>query len=120
MDVTNTGDQIRGPKMGVKLGGGAAIKVYDPGLVVPVAIKNWMIDACEREGIPHQLEVLAAGTTDASAIQMAEAGVPSGCILIPTRYIHTPSETVDIGDVRACIDLLTALLANPIAPGAKT
>ena len=114
IDVTGSGDQIRGRKMLVKLGAGAAIKVHDPGLVVPVAIKNWMIERCEADGIPYQLELLAGGTTDASAIQLADAGVPSGCISIPTRYLHTTSETVDIGDVQACIDLLSGLLSNPI------
>ncbi len=115
IDVTGSGDQIRGQKMQVKLGGGAAIKVHDPGLIVPLAIKGWMVDRCEADGIPYQLELLAGGTTDASAIQMADAGVPNGCISIPTRYLHTTSETVDIGDVQACIDLLTGLLANDIA-----
>ncbi|MDE2853949.1 MAG: M20/M25/M40 family metallo-hydrolase [Chloroflexota bacterium] len=114
IDVTGSGDQIRGQKMLVKLGGGAAIKVHDPGLVVPVAIKNWMIERCEADGIPYQLELLAGGTTDASAIQLADAGVPSGCISIPTRYLHTTSETVDIGDVQACIDLLSGLLSSAI------
>ena len=114
IDVTSSGDQIRGHKMLVKLGGGAAIKVHDPGLIVPLAIKNWMIERCQADGIPYQLELLAGGTTDASAIQMADAGVPSGCISIPTRYLHTTSETVDIGDVEACIDLLTSLLAKSI------
>ena len=114
IDVTGSGDQIRGRKMMVKLGGGAAIKVHDPGLTVPPAIKNWMIARCQADGIPYQLELLAGGTTDASAIQMADAGVPSGCISIPTRYLHTTSETVDLNDVQACIRLLTGLLANPI------
>lgn len=114
IDVTGSGDQIRGYKMQVKLGGGAAIKVHDPGLIVPLAIKNWMVERCQADGIPYQLELLVGGTTDASAIQMADAGVPSGCISIPTRYLHTTSETVDIGDVEACIDLLTGLLANDI------
>ena len=114
IDVTGSGDQIRGRKMQVKLGGGAAIKVHDPGLIVPLGIKNWMIERCEADGIPYQLELLAGGTTDASAIQMADEGVPSGCISIPTRYLHTTSETVDVGDVQACIDLLAGLLAHDI------
>ena len=115
IDVTSSGDQIRGSKLQVKLGGGAAIKVHDPGLVVPVAIKNWMIERCEADKIPYQLELLTGGRTDASVIQLTDSGVPSGCISIPTRYLHTTSETVDIGDVQACIDLLSGLLANPIA-----
>ncbi len=115
IDVTGSGDEIRGRKMMVRLGDGAAIKVHDPGLIVPPAIKNWMIERCEADGIPYQLELLAGGTTDAAAIQMADAGVPSGCISIPTRYIHTTSETADLDDIDACIDLLTGLLSNPIA-----
>ncbi|MBZ0288706.1 MAG: M20/M25/M40 family metallo-hydrolase, partial [Anaerolineae bacterium] len=114
LDVTNTGDQIKASKMAVKLGGGAAIKVHDSGLVVPPAVRDWMINRAEADAIPHQLELLpGGGTTDAAGIQVARAGVPSGCISIPTRFIHTTSETVDVGDVQACVDLLTGLLKNP-------
>ncbi len=63
----------------------------------------------EGTGIHH----IGWGTTDAAAIQTARAGVPSGCISIPCRYVHTNSETVDTGDVEACVALLTGLLANP-------
>ena len=45
---------------------------------------------------------------------MTRAGVPSGCISIPTRFLHTTSETADSRDVQACIDLLRALLSEPI------
>jgi putative aminopeptidase FrvX len=33
---------------------------------------------------------------------------------VPTRYVHTTSETVDIHDIQATIDLTTAILSNPI------
>lgn len=113
LDVTSTGDTLHNAKMAIKLGGGAAIKLHDPGLVVPPAVRDWMINRAEADHISYQLELLNAGTTDASAIQIARAGVPSGCISIPCRYVHTNSETVDSGDVDACITLLTGLLANP-------
>lgn len=115
LDVTSTGDMLSTQKMAVKLGGGAAIKIHDNGLVVPPAVRDWMVNRAEADGIPYQREVLTLGSTDASAIQMARAGVPSGCISIPCRYVHTNSETVDINDVEACIALLTGLLANPAA-----
>ncbi len=114
LDVTGTGDEIKNRKMAVKLGGGAAIKVHDPGLVVPPAVRQWMVARAEADGIPHQLELLSGGTTDAAAIQISQAGVPSGCISIPCRFIHTTSETVDIRDVQACVDLLAGLLINPV------
>ncbi len=112
LDVTATGDMLKSTKMGVVLGGGAAIKIHDPGLVVPPAVRDWMVARAEANKIPYQLELLPGGTTDASGIQIARAGVPSGCISIPCRYVHTTSETVDLGDVQACVDLLAGLLAN--------
>ena len=114
LDVTRTGDEAKGAKMAVKLGGGAAVKVHDPGLVVPPQVVQWMVDRAEADGIAYQRELLTGGTTDAAAIQLAGAGVPSGCISIPCRYIHTVSETVDLDDVQACIDLLAGLVGNPI------
>lgn len=113
LDVTGTGDEIKHRKMAVRLGGGAAIKIVDSGLVVPPAVRDWMVACAEANGIPYQLELLNGGTTDAAAIQIARAGVPSGCISIPCRYVHTTSETVDIRDVQACVDLLAGLLQNP-------
>jgi len=113
LDVTLTGDTPHGAKMGVKLGGGAAIKIHDPGLVVPPAVRDWMVNRAEADGIPYQRELLAGGTTDAAAIQMSRGGVPSGCISIPCRYVHTTSETVDANDVQACVDLLAGLVSNP-------
>ncbi len=113
LDVTLTGDEAHSRKMAVALGKGAAIKIHDPGLVVPPAIIDWMVNRAEADNIPYQRELLSGGTTDAAAIQVAGWGVPSGCISIPCRYVHTTSETVDIRDVNACIDLLTGLLSNP-------
>jgi len=114
LDVTATGDEIRNRKMAVKMGEGAAIKITDSGLIVPPAVRDWMINRAEADKIPYQREVLTGGTTDAAAVQTAQAGVPSGCISIPTRFLHTTSETVDLSDVQACVDLLTGLVSNPV------
>lgn len=113
LDVTSTGDTPKNNSMAIRLGGGAAIKVLDSGHIVPPAIKNLMISRAEAAGVPYQLEILTGGTTDAAAIQTALSGIPSGAISIPCRYVHTTSETVDINDVQACIDLLTALVEQP-------
>ena len=116
LDVTDTGDTPGSVKMPMKLGAGTAIKLYDPGLIVPRAISNWMLQTATENDIAHQREVLPGGTTDSAAIQVSHSGVPSGVISIPTRHLHTTSETVHSGDVQASIDLLTALLAAPATP----
>jgi len=56
---------------------------------------------------------LKRGSTDARAIQLARAGVPAGALSIPCRYVHSPSEMVDLQDVRNTVSLLLALLRQP-------
>jgi endoglucanase len=99
----------------VALGKGPAIKVRDGGMLSDPRVVRWMVETAEVSGLPYQLEVLEGGTTDARAIQLARAGVPSGCISIPTRYIHSPSEMVDYDDVQNAVRLLAALLSGPVS-----
>jgi tetrahedral aminopeptidase len=114
VDVTGTGDTPKGGKMEVGLGKGPAIKVRDGGMLSDPRVVRWMVDTSEKAGLPYQLEVLEGGTTDARAIQLARAGVPSGCLSIPTRYIHSPSEMVDYTDVQNAVRLLVALISQPV------
>ena len=44
----------------------------------------------------------------------ARAGVPAGCLSVPTRYVHSPSEMVDYTDVQNSVKLMTAILGTPI------
>jgi putative aminopeptidase FrvX len=58
---------------------------------------------------PYQLEADPRPTgTDARAIQMGRGGVATGLISVPLRYMHTPSELVDLADVERCVQLLVA------------
>jgi tetrahedral aminopeptidase len=114
LDVTGTGDTPKSAKMEMTLGGGPAVKVKDGGMLSDPRIVEWMVRAAEKARIPYQREVLEGGTTDARAIQLARAGVPAGCISIPCRYVHSPSEMVDYDDVQNAVKLLVALLGAPI------
>lgn len=114
LDVTLTGDTPKALKMDVKLGGGAAIKALDGRHIVPPMVRELLVSVAEAENIPYQIEILTGGTTDAAAIQLTQGGVPSGTISIPCRYVHSPSETVNINDVRACVDLLSAVLSREL------
>ncbi len=70
---------------------------------------NRLIEVAEREKIPYQLEAEARNTgTDARAIQMVREGVATGVVSIPLRYMHTPSELVDLADIESGVQLLVA------------
>ncbi len=116
IDVTGTGDTPRPAnlRMEVSLGKGPAIKVRDGGMLSDPRVVNWMVRTAEKANIPYQLEILEGGTTDARAMQLARAGVPAGCLSIPTRYIHSPSEMVDFGDVQYAVRLLVELMSHPV------
>jgi len=114
VDVTTTGDTPKGVKMEVALGKGPAVKVKDGGMLADPRVVNWMVETAQKSKIPYQLEILEQGGTDARAIQLTRAGVPAGCISIPCRYVHSPSEMVDLGDVENAVNLLVALLSKPV------
>jgi tetrahedral aminopeptidase len=114
VDVTLTGDAPKDRSMEVSLGKGPAVKVRDAGMLADPRIVEWMCSTAERKRIPYQREVLEAGTTDASSIQVARSGVPAGCLSVPCRYVHTPSEMVDYEDVQNSVKLLAALLSGPV------
>jgi putative aminopeptidase FrvX len=114
LDVTPTGDTPHSLRMEMALGKGPCIKIQDVSMIADPRIVQWMIRAAEKNKIPYQREVLLIGGTDARAIQLTRAGVPAGCLSIPVRYVHSPSEMVDVSDIQNSVRLLTAVLRTPI------
>jgi tetrahedral aminopeptidase len=114
VDVTGTGDTPKAYRMEVGLGKGPAIKVKDAGMLADPRVVEWMVKAAEKAKLPYQREVLEGGSTDARAIQLTRGGVPAGCLSIPCRYVHTPSEMVDYDDVQNAVKLLKTLLTAPV------
>ena len=118
IDVTAWGDTPGQRGFEVALGKGPAIKIRDGGMISDPRVVNWMVRTAERSKLPYQREVLLGGTTDARAMQLVRAGIPVGCVSIPCRYVHSPSEMVDINDVENAVKLVAALLNSPINLGA--
>ena len=114
IDVTSWGDTPGQRDFDVALGKGPAIKIRDGGMLSDPRIVEWMIGAAEKNKIPYQREVLLGGTTDARAMQLVRGGIPVGCVSIPCRYVHSPSEMVDYNDVQNAVKLITTLLRAPV------
>ncbi len=115
VDVTTWGDTPNfAPHFEMALGKGPAIKVRDTGMIADPRIVAWMVSSAEENQLPYQREVLVGGTTDARSMQLARAGIPVGCLSIPCRYVHSPSEMVDFDDVQNAVKLIVALLSAPV------
>jgi putative aminopeptidase FrvX len=68
-----------------------------------------LYETAEQEKIAFTVEATARATgTDADAVHVSRAGVPTGLVSIPIRYMHSPVELVQLDDVHACARLIAA------------
>lgn len=111
-DVTATGDTVGAPSMAVKLGDGAAIKIKDASVICDHGMVEGLVELAKKNKIPYQCEILKHGGTDTSSIQVSGSGVRAGALSIPTRYIHSSVEMIDMKDAEACRDLAVAFINN--------
>jgi putative aminopeptidase FrvX len=98
------GDQV------TELGDGVAIKLKDSSVITNPKVNDRLETLAEDEDIDSQIEILPAGGTDTAGFQRASGAAPVGALSIPTRYLHTVTESAHVEDVTAMIDLLTAFL----------
>ncbi len=114
VDITATGDTPGAKRFAVKLHEGVAIKVRDNSLLSHPAVNAKLIETAKAENIKYQMEVLEFGGTDAGAISLTREGIPSSCLSIPTRYVHSAHETASKADIEAAIQLLTKFVETPL------
>jgi endoglucanase len=93
----------------IKCGGGPV--VYRGPNISPRAF-----DLLEATAAAHSIPIQVRGTpratgTDANAIQIARAGVATGLIGIPNRYMHSPVEVVHLDDLSNAAKLLAEFCA---------
>jgi putative aminopeptidase FrvX len=68
-----------------------------------------LYDTATAERIPFTVEASARATgTDADAVHLARAGIPTALVSIPLRYMHSPVELVQLDDVHAAARLIAA------------
>jgi endoglucanase len=117
VDVTFATDQPGielGPITEHKLGSGPVIA---RGTTLHPLVFELLHRAAQREEIPFTVESLGRGTgTDADAIHFSRAGVPTGLVSVPLRYMHSPVELVSVHDMDTAARLIAAF-AGLLEPG---
>jgi putative aminopeptidase FrvX len=74
-------------------------------------VSEGLIAAAEGADIAYTLEADSRSTgTDADAIQFTRAGIATGLVSAPNRYMHSPNEIVDLGDLENCAYLISAYI----------
>lgn len=76
-------------------------------------IHQQFIKIAKEYNIPYQIELSPRMSgTDAQSMQISQAGVATGVISIPLRYMHTTVETVDMKDIKNAGKLLSAFILS--------
>ncbi len=109
IDVTHATDApgIEVKELGAhKLGSGPVIT---RGSTIHPRLFELLYETATSEDIPFTVEASARATgTDADAVHLARAGVPTALVSIPLRYMHSPVELIQLDDVHAAARLIAA------------
>ena len=113
VDVTFTTDvpDIEKKEFGEhRLGGGP---VLSRGSAAHPVVFDRLVAMAEAERIPHTIQAAPRSTrTDADSIYLSRAGVPTGLVSVPNRYMHSPNEMVSLADLESTVRLLAAFVGS--------
>ena len=83
---------------GPRLARGASVSPY---------VFDLLKKAAEKTKTPHQFgAVPGQAPNDTRSMQLARAGVATGTIGLPLRYMHTPSEVISLKDLDHSVKIL--------------
>ncbi len=107
-----TWDRSENTHYNTRLGAGPAIYVADGATLSDPRVIRYLLELCERRGIPVQLRQPGPGGTDAGALHKTRAGVPTVSVSVPGRYAHTAMGIARLEDWKNTVALLYAALAE--------
>ncbi len=77
------------------------------------AVTSRLVSLCAKHQLPYQVAAIGRATpNDANNIQISRAGVATGLVSIPNRYMHSAVETISLDDIDQAADLLTAFACD--------
>jgi putative aminopeptidase FrvX len=97
----------RPDRVSSKIKGGPVLTIMDRTTFTHPRVLKVLIKAAKQKSIPFQFKKVPVGGTDAGAIHLTRAGVPSGTVAVPCRYIHGPASIIHADDLRNTIKLVT-------------
>ncbi len=93
-----------------KLGEGAVILIRDGSLVPNLGLRDFVVDVAKELEIPLQYDLIEAGGTDAGAMHLHKAGVPSLVMGIGVRHIHSHAGIMDRDDYDNVLKLIVEVI----------
>jgi endoglucanase len=97
-------DELAGEGFGITM-----IEAGGRGVITPEPVKKWMLDTADSRNHEYQRKMYDRGRTNASVINLAREGVPSGVVAVPVRNIHSPIETAQMTDIESAVEFVDDL-----------
>jgi endoglucanase len=94
-------------KVSSKLKGGPVVTILDQTVMAHPTVLKTLIKVGKEKSIPFQFKQVPMGGTDSGAIHLTKAGIPSGTVAVPCRYIHGPASVTHVDDVKNTVKLVT-------------
>ncbi|MDX1578462.1 MAG: M20/M25/M40 family metallo-hydrolase [Gemmatimonadota bacterium] len=111
IDVTHATDHPHIDKKehgDIRLGSGP---VLNRGAVIHPLVLEGLRAAAAEADIEVQWQAAPSATgTDADSIFTSRAGIPTAVVSIPNRYMHSPNQLIDLGDLDAAAELIAGYL----------
>mgnify|MGYP001141815844 CR=1 FL=1 len=119
LDVGLAGDipTVSDRRVSNALGAGPLLVHYDR-LAYDVPLTRGLRTAAVDHGIPIQDGVFSGYSSD--GLELLKSGAAAALLTVPTRYTHSPIETVHLDDVAHAVQVLKAFLETGISEGEYT
>lgn len=115
IETTASGDVagVKGSDRVSVIGEGAVVSYMDNGTIYDKTLFDLAFHLAKEQGITCQTKTKISGGNDAGAIKVANNGVRTAAISVPTRYIHSPANVAKKSDIDAVYRLALAM-ANTV------
>ncbi|KYC45762.1 MAG: Tetrahedral aminopeptidase [Candidatus Methanofastidiosum methylothiophilum] len=91
-------------KVTISLGKGPSIDLMDRGFILSERVKEILLKAANESSIPYQTHI-SSGSTDGAVVHTTKEGIPTAVISIPSKYIHSTVEILDLNDLESTLKL---------------
>lgn len=88
-----------------QVGKGPALTVADQSLIAHPLVLAKLKQAAKDGRVEYQIKKPLYGGTDAGRVALSRAGVASGVLSVPCRYIHNGLSLLSLEDLRSCVEV---------------
>lgn len=103
-------DSVPRAKQVCQLGKGAVVSFMDRSTMYDKQLYDIAFAQSGEKNIPCQTKTTIAGGNNSGAIHTSRGGIKTIAVSAPCRYLHSPSCVVNKNDLKACYDMVNAII----------